>query len=111
MLLSEDKDNDFFVTTVGSGHWKLKVSLWVIRDTSPPAPKYAAAHKRKNLAETTILAVPVVILRKNGAIQYSQNLLHRHAHSLHCMKNSVCSGTPSPAATGPGVWEALRFLE
>lgn len=38
MLLSEDKHNDFFVTTVGSRHWKLKVSLWVIHDTSPLLP-------------------------------------------------------------------------
>lgn len=30
MLLSEDKDNDFFVLTVDSGHWKVRVSLRVI---------------------------------------------------------------------------------
>lgn len=46
-------------------------------------------HEKKNLIETTILALPVVILRKNGAIQYSQSLLHLQTHPLHCMKHSA----------------------
>lgn len=104
MLLSED--SDFFVLTVDSRHWTLKVSLWVIHDTPP---KYAAMHKRKNLAETTILAFPAVILRKNGAIQYSQSLLHCQTHLLTAWKRRPAR-ISSHVTTVPGTGEALRYF-
>lgn len=91
MLLSGDKDNGFFVLTVDSGHWKLKVSLVVIRDTPPKICSYA---RKEKLSRNHVLALPVVILRKNGAIQCFQSPQHLQTHPVHCMKSCPAVACP-----------------
>lgn len=60
---------------------------------------------KEKLSRNTILALPAVLLRKNGVIQHSQSFSHGQTRPLPCMTSCPVS---SPSATVPGMWNVLR---
>jgi hypothetical protein len=106
MLLFEDNDNGFFVFTADSRHWKLKELMWVIHDTRP---KYAAIKARKNSAENTILALPAVLLRKNGAFSFHKACFMAKPTRCRAIL-TVLQDCFFPHCNCAWVWEALRWL-